>query len=173
MSVLYCRVVFRFRVTPPNLVLAYCPVGKRFKQQIRDVGRARRAMINTTKRCEGCEGHLHLLSLIFQWNYRFQKVNNHPPQRSDTFRFHSTLNRNGTILSEVTGWMSVAHDWCPLPCRRSYDTGHGFTLQMSAAYWAIVRSLENFPEAATFRIALRAQPSGSRYNSLSRLSASR
>src|ERR1700757_888654 len=38
----------------------------------------------------------------------------------------------------------------------SYRTGQGFTSQMSAAYSAIVRSLENLPELATFRIALRA-----------------
>src|SRR6058998_3464050 len=32
-----------------------------------------------------------------------------------------------------------------------HDTGHGLTCQMSAAYSAMVRSLENFPELATFR----------------------
>src|SRR2546427_5712576 len=44
---------------------------------------------------------------------------------------------------------------------------------MSAAYSAMVRSLENFPELATFKIALRAHPSKSVYNSTSRWSASR
>src|SRR6185295_5532773 len=44
------------------------------------------------------------------------------------------------------------------------DTGHGFTPQMSSAYSAMVRSLENFPELATFKIALRDQPAGSAYN---------
>ena len=39
-----------------------------------------------------------------------------------------------------------------------YGTGQGFACQISAAYSAIVRSLENLPELATFRIALRAQP---------------
>ena len=34
---------------------------------------------------------------------------------------------------------------------------------MSAAYSAMVRSLENLPELATLRIALRAQASGSWY----------
>ena len=43
---------------------------------------------------------------------------------------------------------------------------------MSAAYSAMVRSLENFPEPATFKIALRAQASGSAYSSHSRRSAS-
>src|SRR5690349_18384559 len=38
-----------------------------------------------------------------------------------------------------------------------YVTGHGAASQISDAYWAIVRSLENLPEAATFRIALRDQ----------------
>ena len=46
-----------------------------------------------------------------------------------------------------------------------YGTGHGFAFQMSAAYSAIVRSLENFPEPATFRMALRAQASASAYSS--------
>ena len=44
-----------------------------------------------------------------------------------------------------------------------YAIGHGSTFQISAAYSAIVRSLENFPELATFRIALRAHASGSAY----------
>src|SRR4029077_12324736 len=42
-------------------------------------------------------------------------------------------------------------------------TGHGFTPKMSEAYPAIVRSLENFPEPATFKIALRPHVSGSPY----------
>ena len=45
--------------------------------------------------------------------------------------------------------------------RASYGTGHGLASQISAAYSAMVRSLENLPEAATFRIALRAHPFGS------------
>ncbi len=40
-------------------------------------------------------------------------------------------------------------------------TGQGFTPQMPDAYSAMVRSLENFPEPATFRMALRAQACGS------------
>ena len=42
---------------------------------------------------------------------------------------------------------------------------------MPAAYSAMVRSLENLPEPATFKIALRAQASGSAYSSLSCWSA--
>src|SRR5215472_9580280 len=42
-----------------------------------------------------------------------------------------------------------------------YETGHAFASQMSAAYSAIVRSLENFPEPATFKIALRDHEAGS------------
>src|SRR4029450_10295963 len=45
-----------------------------------------------------------------------------------------------------------------------HTVGHGFTWQMSAAYSAMVRSLENFPELATFRMALRAHASGSAYS---------
>ena len=41
-----------------------------------------------------------------------------------------------------------------------HATGHGLACQISLAYSAIVRSLENFPDAATFRIALRAQACG-------------
>lgn len=54
-----------------------------------------------------------------------------------------------------------------------YDTGHGSTFQMSVAYSLIVRSLENLPELAIFRIALRAQSSDWAYSSTSRRSASR
>jgi hypothetical protein len=44
---------------------------------------------------------------------------------------------------------------------RLYGNGHGAAFQMSAAYSAMVRSLENFPDPATFRMALRAHPSES------------
>src|ERR1700757_1091156 len=54
-----------------------------------------------------------------------------------------------------------------------YGTGHGFTFQISAAYSAIVRSVENFPELATFKMAFRAQASWSPYKSSKRWSASR
>src|SRR5262245_20628868 len=40
--------------------------------------------------------------------------------------------------------------------RFNHETGHAFTFQISAAYSAMVRSLENFPEPATFKMALRA-----------------
>ena len=55
----------------------------------------------------------------------------------------------------------------------SSRTGHGSALQISDAYSAIVRSLENLPEAATFKIALLAHASGSAYNSSRRRSASK
>ena len=42
-----------------------------------------------------------------------------------------------------------------------YSTGQGTTFQISAAYSAIVRSLENFPDPATLAMALRVQASGS------------
>ena len=41
--------------------------------------------------------------------------------------------------------------WC------SYSIGHDSTSQMLFAYSAMVRSLENLPDAAMFRIALRDQ----------------
>src|SRR6476620_5102610 len=40
------------------------------------------------------------------------------------------------------------------------ETGHAFASQISPAYSAIVRSLENFPEPATFKIALLAHDWG-------------
>jgi hypothetical protein len=55
----------------------------------------------------------------------------------------------------------------------AYGIGHGSTFQISVAYWAMVRSLENFPELATFRMALRAQALESAYNATSWRSASR
>src|SRR5256885_4409645 len=57
--------------------------------------------------------------------------------------------------------------------RLHHDTGDGLTCQMSDAYSAIVRSLENFPELATFRIALRAHASRSAYSAQRPVSASR
>ena len=42
---------------------------------------------------------------------------------------------------------------------RFYGTGHGYTFQISVAYSLIVRSLENFPEPATFKMAMRAHAS--------------
>src|SRR5277367_4143991 len=42
-------------------------------------------------------------------------------------------------------------------------TGQGSAFQILAAYSAIVRSLENLPEPATFKIALRTQVSWSEY----------
>ncbi len=37
----------------------------------------------------------------------------------------------------------------------SHSTGHGFTFQMPLAYSAMVRSLENLPELAMFRMTFR------------------
>jgi len=54
-----------------------------------------------------------------------------------------------------------------------HATGHGLACQMSAAYSAMVRSLENLPALATFRIALRAHASGSAYSAQRLPSASR
>src|SRR6266498_2699752 len=42
-----------------------------------------------------------------------------------------------------------------------HGTGHGLACQMSAAHSAMVRSLENLPELATVRMALRTQASES------------
>src|SRR5258705_3902743 len=57
--------------------------------------------------------------------------------------------------------------------RLHHDTAHGLTCQMSAAYSEIVRSLETFPDPATFRMAVRAHAAGSAYSARRRPSASR
>ena len=44
--------------------------------------------------------------------------------------------------------------------RTFYGTAQGFTFQISVAYSVMVRSLENLPDAATFRIAVRVHASG-------------
>src|SRR5437868_10149560 len=44
-----------------------------------------------------------------------------------------------------------------------HPTGHGSAFQMPVAYSAMVRSLENFPDAAMFKIALRCQACASPY----------
>ena len=49
-----------------------------------------------------------------------------------------------------------------------YKTGQGSALQISAAYSAMVRSLENLPLLATFRIALCAHAPESEYSAPSR-----
>ncbi len=54
-----------------------------------------------------------------------------------------------------------------------YFTTQGLAFQISAAYSLMVRSLENFPDPATLRMALRAQPSGSAYSTPRRSLASR
>jgi len=69
---------------------------------------------------------------------------------------------HGSSGPQVTGRRSCA-----------YRTGQGPTFHMSAAYSLIVRSLENLPELATFKMVLRAQSSGWAYSSTSRWSASR
>ena len=74
---------------------------------------------------------------------------------------------------ERSGSLTIAHTVFPqdaVPDRfgLAYGTGHGSTFQMPAAYSEIVRSLENFPEPATFRMAFCAQALGSAYNVASR-----
>ena len=52
-----------------------------------------------------------------------------------------------------------------------YKIGQGSACQISRAYSVMVRSLENFPEEAMFRTALRDQFSLSAYNSANRACA--
>ena len=49
--------------------------------------------------------------------------------------------------------------------RKPESTGQGLAFQISAAYSAMVRSLENFPQLATFTMALRTHAPDSAYNS--------
>src|SRR5206468_3470635 len=58
---------------------------------------------------------------------------------------------SASSLSDSPFSMSISPS---CPSHYADYTGHGFAPQMSAAYSAMVRSLENFPEAATFRMAL-------------------
>ena len=83
--------------------------------------------------------------------------------------------RLSDILRQL--WRGYKHDPCApvetteslyaiaLPRRGDrlgvYGTGQGFASQISAAYSAMVRSLENFPELAMFRMALRVHSCGS------------
>lgn len=63
----------------------------------------------------------------------------------------TVVNSQPVSLSVVSG---NGHDKC-----HPYGTGQGATLHISEAYSAIVRSLENFPEFATLRIAFRVHAS--------------
>src|SRR5207245_2050196 len=59
-------------------------------------------------------------------------------------------------------FLSSLYHWDPASRDLSnHVTGHGSAFQISAAYSAIVRSLENLPERATLIIAFLAQVSGS------------
>src|SRR5258708_4739752 len=58
------------------------------------------------------------------------------------------------------GWLRVLARSPAVWSSRLHSTGHGVAPQTSAAYSAIVRSLENLPECATLRAAFRAQASG-------------
>ena len=65
---------------------------------------------------------------------------------------------------------------CTVPMSRlnaAQETGQGLASHISVAYSAMVRSDENLPEAATFKIDLRVQASGASYNLMSFSSASR
>ena len=79
------------------------------------------------------------------------------------------LRTNRNLVKRILGCRGVS--W--IIDRSSQGTAHGVACQISAAYSAMVRSLENLPEPARFLIALRAQSSGSAYSSSSRRSASK
>src|SRR5262249_51800995 len=70
--------------------------------------------------------------------------------------------RGLAVPGQVDGRERFAHD------ALLYDTGAGRAPQMSAAYSAMVRALENLPEQATLMTALRAQPSRSAYSAPTR-----
>lgn len=66
-------------------------------------------------------------------------------------------NRKLSILqSDKNDRIDFVRDWT-----QRHSTGQGPTPQISDAYCPIVRSLENFPQLATFRIAFWANRSGS------------
>jgi len=70
------------------------------------------------------------------------------------------LRHEAIVADETTQGRGVAG--FPQCC---YSVEHGLAFQISLAYSAMVRSLENLPEAAMFRVALRVHSSRSAYNS--------
>src|SRR5208283_936979 len=61
-------------------------------------------------------------------------------------------------------WRNLRTAGCASRPWHFYGIGHGSAPQISAAYWAMVRSLENLPLLATFRIAFFAHSLGAAYS---------
>jgi len=88
---------------------------------------------------------------------------------SSSSKLSATSSRTSSARWNVYGVFLKQRSPNPLRARRSgpksiYCTGDGFKFQMSFAYSVMVRSLENFPERATFMMALLSHASGSAYN---------
>jgi hypothetical protein len=64
----------------------------------------------------------------------------------------------GSHNESVSTWKHPPHSGGV--CLEVAGTGQGCTCQMPAAYSPMVRSLENWPDAAMFKMAFRAQSSG-------------
>src|SRR5205823_1664990 len=106
---------------------------------------------------------LAVRSRIFVARYRPGPVGQATRDDGAVGRFHqSRLQAAGTGVEQEDSYVA---------CHLGHSTGQGVAFQMPAAYSAIVRSLENFPEQATLMIALRPQASASAYSSPSRCCA--
>src|SRR5262249_43288702 len=67
------------------------------------------------------------------------------------------------VVHDLKGFLRPA-SWANSLIRR-YETGQAWTFQIAFEYSAMVRSLENLPEPATFKMVLRAHAGVSLYNS--------
>jgi len=110
---------------------------------------------------------LQLIPSIFLLPLRhgiaFSRSGAHAPFSKNTFRFKHPSASSSAARSPCSQVREPRED----RGARRYSTGHGFTFQMSAAYSAILRSLENFPELATLMIVIFSHSSRSTYSRLS------
>jgi hypothetical protein len=85
--------------------------------------------------------------------------------RSTSISFGAGLPASGEIVSVLfASLLTIQESYSPF----DLETGHALTFQISVAYSPMVRSLENFPEPATFKMALRAHAGLSPYNAIKR-----
>jgi hypothetical protein len=73
-----------------------------------------------------------------------------------------------SIFAGALTWVRGFIDGDSLDVVHGYLVKNGSVFQISLAYLAMVRSLENLPDAARFRITLRVHAGWSAYNSPSR-----
>ncbi len=110
-------------------------------------------------------------STPFSGSKRFRAIRTQQLRANPQFRLrtnpplnrkHLSLNPPFPPANPTPGRNAPAE--CPRPPQNPHTVGQGVRFQMSEAYSAIVRSLENFPDPAIFKIALRENSSRSAYN---------